>query len=178
MKKKIIAVVLLAILSLPLFADHFDISFFYGHQGAGVPNPEGINMTYGMNVGLTGRLEASIWLESMLTPNFFGDNALGLSVSFALLGERSTGGKISGASLNMLANAGIIFNTDNTRDLFLPTAAYLSITPLTLGNPIIGRRERLAEVGVLYNWMENSWGFFFSFLKLDWYARGSWKDYT
>lgn len=173
------AAVLLALLALasPLHADHHDISLSFGHQSGGVENPDGINLGYGLNIGLSARWELGIWGESSLTPGFFSDNALGASFSVALLGPRSTGTLVPGSAINTMLNFGVVAESGNPWGLFAPTTGYVSLTPLTLGNPVTGRRERFMEIGVSYNWAEDRFGFFFSFLKLDYYVRGSWRDY-
>ena len=60
---------------------------------------------------------------------------------------------------------------------FLPSGVFLNITPITIGTPIHGRRERAFEIGCAYDWFENKFKFTFSFIKLDFYVRGSWRDY-
>lgn len=178
MKRRTITVlIVLSAMLLPLAAaDYADVSFSFGHQ-IWQSNITGIDVYYGMNVGLTSRLEASLWGESMLTPDFFGRNAMGLSFSYALLGERSTGSKIAGPNMNTLLNGGIIFTMNNRWEVFMPTDLYLSITPLTVGSPVNGRRERLLEVGVSWNWFTNEFRVLFSLFKLDYYVRGSWRSY-
>lgn len=177
MKKAAVLVLVLAA-AFTLYAGPYnDLSFTFGHQ-AGIKNPDGLNMMYGFNLGLNERMEMGLWGESTLTPSFFEDNALGLSLSFAVLGQRSTGTSVPGNAINMFVNAGVIFSMDNPHDLFLPTTGYISITPLSFGSSVIGRRERFMEMGVTYNWFENEFSFFFSFLKLDYFITGTWRDYT
>ena len=170
-----LTILLLLLISLPA-KDYRDVSLSFGHQ-AWQENITGIDLFYGMNVGITSRLESSIWGESTLTPNFFKKNSMGLGLSYALLAERSNGNKIAGSSLNMLLNGGIIFSCENKWNYFIPTDVYLSITGLTLGSPINGRRQRMMELGVSYNWFTNRVGVLFSFFKFDYYIRGSWRDY-
>lgn len=153
-----------------------DVSLTFGHQ-SGLQNLEGLNVTYGLNVGLTKRLETSLWGESSLTPGFFQDNALGLSLSYAVMGDRSTGTSVPGSAINMFVNAGLLFTMHNPWDVFMPTTGYVSFTPLTLGSSVLGRRERMFEVGVAYNWAENRFAFFFSLFKFDYYVHGTWRDY-
>ena len=81
--------ILLICLSSLLAGPHNDVSLFFGHQGGGLENREGLNWSYGINLGLSPRVEMSAWGESTLTPTFFGDGALGMGFSFALLGERT-----------------------------------------------------------------------------------------
>lgn len=176
--KKTMLVLLLSLASLCLWAGPYnDVALSFGHQ-AGLSNTQGLNLYYGMTVGLTSRLETSLWGESTLTPGFFRDNALGLSLSWALSGDRTTGTSVPGSAINMFINTGMMFTMHNDRNMFLPTTAYVSFTPLTLGSSVIGRRERFLEVGVSYNWAENRFGFFFSLFKFDYYVHGSWRDWV
>lgn len=176
--KKTAAFVLILAAAFSLYAGSYnDLSFTFGHQSGGIKNADGLNMMYGFNLGLSGRMEMGLWTESMLTPCFFSDNAVGLSFSFALLGPRSTGTSVPGSAINMFVNAGMMFTMHNPHDLFLPTTAYISITPLSIGSSVLGRRERFMEMGAAYNWFENEFIFFFSFLRLDYFITGTWRDY-
>jgi len=176
MKKRIITILLL-LCSISLYAgDHQHISLSFGHQ-AWMSNKSGLDFSYGINLGLTRRSEMSLWGESQLTPEFFGKSAMGLGFSFSLMGDISTASKIAGVGINTLINAGVIFTTDNPWEYFIPTDIYLSVTPITIGNPVSGKRERLLEMGVTYNYFENRFGFLFSLLKFDYYVRGSYRDY-
>ena len=101
MKKVLITMTVLTTLLFSALAGPYnDVSLTVGHQ-AGLRNLQGLNVTYGVNVGLTKRLEGSIWAESMLTPDFFQDNALGLSLSYAVMGDRNTGTSVPGNAINM-----------------------------------------------------------------------------
>ena len=176
--RKMAIILIVLLLPAAIWAGPYnDVSFTFGHQ-AGLANIQGLNVVYGMNIGLTSRLETSVWGESTLTPHFFGDNSLGISLSWALMGTRSTGTRVPGSGINTYINAGIIASMHSDWGFFAPTTAYVSITPLTLGSPVIGRRERLFEVGVSYNWAQNRFGFFFSLFKFDYYVHGSWRDYV
>lgn len=178
MKKALITMTVLTTLLFSALAGPYnDVSLTVGHQ-AGLRNLQGLNITYGVNVGLTKRLEGSIWAESMLTPDFFQDNALGLSLSYAVMGDRNTGTSVPGNAINMFVNAGLMLSMHNDWGVFAPTTAYVSFTPLTLGSSVLGRRERLFEVGVSYNWAQNRVGFFFSLFKFDYYIHGTWRDYV
>ena len=147
--------VLTTLLFSALAGPYNDVSLTVGHQ-AGLRNLQGLNVTYGVNVGLTKRLEGSI----------------------CVMGDRNTGTSVPGNAINMFVNAGLMLSMHNDWGFFAPTTAYVSFTPLTLGSSVIGRRERLFEVGVSYNWAENKVGFFFSLFKFDYYVHGTWRDYV
>ncbi len=174
--KKIIAVLLLVLLSIPLFAgDTFDISLGFGHY-TDFRKANTLSLYYGSTLGLTKRLELTLGGVSEITPDPFSVNELQIGVSFALMGERSTGSRVAGSSINTLINAGI--NVTQAKGSFLPSGVFLTVTPITIGTPIHGRRERAFELGAMYNWFDNSFSFVFSFLKLDYYIRGSWHDFS
>lgn len=173
MKKKILVVLLLITLSLPLFAgDHFDISLGFGHY-TNFKKANSLSLYYGSTIGLTDRLELVVGGVSEVTPNVFSANELQLGLAFAIMGQRSTATKVAGSSINTLVGAGLIVSDVDGR--VLPSGAYLNITPVTIGTPIHGRRERAFEIGCQYDWFTNKFNITFSFLKLDFYLRGSYK---
>lgn len=176
--KKILLVILLVLLILPLYAkdDHFDIGFTFGHQMSKFK--DGINILTGMQLGLTSNLEMGLWLESTLTPGFFKENSVGLEFSYGLLGKRSTKSFVAGSGINTLLNVGLIVDKMNELEQMNLTSAYISITPLTVGSPISGMRERLITVGVLYNWHKNEFRVLFSLFKQDFYVRNTWREYV
>lgn len=176
MKKRLTLLVLTLVLSSSLFATTHDVSFTFGHQ-MWLENPNGIDLYAGLSVGLSKRVEAGIWYEGMLTPHIFGDNALGLSCTVSLLGDRTNSSYTTASSFNMLVSAGVIFTDHNQYDLFIPTDIYISFTPLVIGSPVYGTREKLCEVGVSYNWFTRKFRFLFSLFKLDWFLYGRVSDY-
>lgn len=175
MKKKILVILLLIVVSLPLFAgDHFDISLGFGHY-TNFKKANSLSLYYGSTIGLTDRLELTFGGVSEVTPNVFNSNELQLGLAFAIMGQRSTSTKVAGSSINTLLGAGIIVSDVDGR--VLPSGAYINVTPVTIGTPIHGRRERAFEIGCQYDWFSNKFYVTFSFLKLDFYLRGSYRDY-
>ncbi len=172
----VVFILVLCVLSSAFAGDHQHISLSFGHQ-AWMSNKSGIDVFYGINLGLGRRSEMSVWGESQLTPSFFGQNAMGIGFSYALLGDISTASQVAGVGMNTLINAGIIFTENNPWSYFIPTDVYISITPISIGNPVSAKRERILEMGVTYNWFENRFGFMFSLMKFDYYLRGSYRDY-
>lgn len=175
MKKLIILILVLASLSLPLLADTHDISLFFGPGTKNFTEP-GINVTYGMNLGLTKQLEGSVWGMSSLTPDFFGENVLGLELGYSLK-ARSYGNDIAGTGINTIISGGILCSVNNEEGYFMPTDVFLALTPVTIGSPITERRERCFKIGVAYNWWENEFSVFCNVVLMDFFVRGSWKDY-
>lgn len=171
MKKKAISLILIAILAMPLFADVFDISLTVGQENYKWPQ-DGISFSYGANFGLTKRLEMNLYGISEATPKPFDSNMFGLDFSYSILGRRTSGTKISGSGINMLLSLGAFYKTDNNGAGLL-----MSFTPLTVGNPITGRRERLMKVGAGWDFVNNKLLITFSLMNLDYYVRGSYRDY-
>ncbi|MCR5731501.1 MAG: hypothetical protein K6G51_00965 [Sphaerochaetaceae bacterium] len=178
MKKFILLLIVLSVLVFSLSAgDTHDVSLSFGQYSGPSFAKESLNLRYGVNIGLTKRSEVMVWGASELTPNIFNHNKIGAGLSFALLGNRSTGSKVQGPSCNMLITAGLIAGRENDENEFRVTSCYLSVTPFTLGTPIMGRRERMFEVGAEYNWYKNKFSLFISVINFDYYIHGSWKDY-
>ena len=76
--RRIAAAIIIILLITPAFAgDHQDIALSAGHQTYRWPE-RGISFSYGLNIGLTGRIEMDIWGVSELVPSPFGSNMFGL----------------------------------------------------------------------------------------------------
>lgn len=168
----IIAVIAVALLACAWAGDHHDISFSFGQQTYKWPE-KGISFSYGINIGLTERLELGIWGVSELVPMPFESNMLGLDLSFALLGARSTASKTAGSGLNMLLSVGGFYRTDNNG-----AGPMISITPLSIGTPVSGRRERILKTGFGYDFVNKDFVITFSLVSIDYYVRGTWRDYS
>ncbi len=173
MKKIVIVLALaLAFASIPLSAgDHHDISLSIGHSTYRWPE-KGISFSYGINIGLTSRMELDIWGISELVMKPFGSNMLGAELAFAVMGPRSTASKVAGTGINTLLSVGGFYRTDNNG-----AGPMLSVTPLTVGSPITGRRERLLKTSVGYDAVNREVVVAFSLIALDFYVRGSYRDY-
>lgn len=175
MKRVLIVAVILFCFLTSVFSSS-DISLFWGPAVMDV-SQKGVSFSYGVNVGITPRLEGAIWAMSHLTPKPFSDNILALEAQFALMGVRSNYSRVAGSGINAFLGAGTIFSSDNPHNLFLPSEIFVSITPLSLGNPILERREKLAKIMVSYNWFTNDVKFLFNIVLFDYYIKGTWRDY-
>ncbi len=174
--KKLLLVFLIFVLLAPLAASTFDASVFWGPAVMDFTHP-GVSVTYGMNFGMTKSGELSLWGASTLTPDFFKENYLALEYNHALMGVRSTGSAVSGSGINMLVGGGVMASMNNPYNVFMPTDIFISFTPITVGNPILERRERFCKLMVSYNPFENKVGVFMNILLFDYYIHGTWKDY-
>ncbi|MBR1918381.1 MAG: hypothetical protein IJ831_02025 [Spirochaetales bacterium] len=178
MKRILITTVILLCAALSLSAGRtHDVSLSFGQYSDTSMEQEVLNLRYGATIGLTKRSEVMLWGASTLTPELFDENKAGLGLSLALQGNRSTGTKVQGPSCNTLVTLGLIASERNDENEFRPTSVYLSVTPFSLGTPIMGKRERMFEVGVEYNWCVEKFSIFISVLNLDYYIHGTWKDY-
>ena len=170
MRKALIVILLLVSFSAAA-ADHHDISLSFGHSMYRWPE-RGISFSYGINIGLSERWEMGLWGVSEAVPHPFENNLFGLDFSYALMGRRSTASKVAGSGINTLISVGGFYRTDNNG-----AGPIVSVTPLTVGSPVTGRRERLLKTGVGYDAVNNEIVVVFSLLNLDYYIRGTYRDY-
>ncbi len=178
MKKIALTVLLMALVLVSLSAGRtHDVSLSFGQYSDSTFSQDSLSVRYGSTIGLTNRSEVMVWGASTLTPEVGDENKAGIGLSLALQGNRSTGTKVQGPSCNTLLTLGLIASEKNDDEEFRPTSVYLSVTPFSLGTPIMGKRERMFEVGVEYNWCEEKFSVFVSILNLDYYIHGTWKDY-
>lgn len=184
MKKLIVVLLLLTAICLGSFAgDCQDISLSFGLiNNFGLSDrpffslEEGISFSYGFNLGLTKRLELMIGGSSSLVPDIFLDNVFYGELAFSLLGNRSTASKVAGSGINMLLGAGGFYGFNRSSG-YISAGAYLSITPLVVGSPVTGRRERALRTAMGYDFLNKRFVLMFSAICLDYYVRGSWRDY-
>ena len=171
MRKRILLLALSALLLLPLSADVFDISLSFGMDSYRWPQ-DGISFSYGANFGLSSRLELSVYGISQAVPRPFSDNMIAADLSVSLLGRRTSGTAVAGSGINMLLSVGGFYITESRG-----AGVLLSFTPITVGNPVTGRRERLLRTGAGWDFVNNRLVVTFSLLSLDYYIRGSYRDY-
>ena len=181
MKKMGAVLLMLAVLLLPVSAgDHFHISFSVGApQAAGLfgrsftePMP-GVNLSYGMNLGLSGRFEMSLGMVSSLVPEPWGENTVYAEFQAALLGRMSER-EGAGRRMNMLVGLGGFYSFDSTG--YRGAGPYISWTPVTLGNPMSGRRERILRTVFGWDFVNNKAVLAFSPVEFDFYVRGTYRD--
>lgn len=171
MRKVILVLFMVAIIPASILASAFDLSFSFGQDNYKWWN-DGISFGYGMNFGISERVELGFWGISEVVPDPFRSNMLGFDVSFGVLGRRTSGTKVAGSGINTLVSVGGFYKTEDNG-----AGPIVSITPLTVGNPITGRRERLLKTGLGWDFVNNKLIVAFSLLNLDLYAIGSYRDY-
>ena len=133
MKKRFLIILLSILMLLPLSAKNnfFDFAFMIG-QGNYTWPVEGIGVSYGFDVGLTDKIEFGFWGVSQVIPQPFKSNVLGGELSFALLGQRNTGSKVSGVNMNTLISLGGFWKTDDNG-----LGVMVGVTPLAVGSPAL-----------------------------------------
>ena len=168
--KRVLIVILALLLALPLAAGVYnDVSFSLGLDQYDL---DGISASYGVNVGLTSRLELDLWCISELIDMSFSENIFGAELCYSLIGKRSTGSIIAGSGINTIVGAGVFYNTANGG-----YGPILSITPICVGSPITGKRERIFRTGIGWDAANGEVLVTFSLVNIDIYARGTYRDY-
>lgn len=181
--KKIGLVILSFILSSSLFAgDYQDVaislssSSTYGYYGTyGIE--DSLRLDAALSLGLTSHMELAAGSVMELTPAFLDEQTFYLELNYALLGKRSTASKVAGSGINMLLGIGGFYSRtfSSSKD---GAGAYITFTPLTLGNPMTGRRERFLKTNLGYDFINERVVVSFSILGFDLYLRGTYRDYS
>ena len=153
----------------------FAPSSTYGYYGA-MGLEDSLRADISVSLGLSSRFEAIAGIVTELTPDIVDENTFYLEFDYALLGKRSTASKVAGSGINMLLGIGGFYSrTFSSREQ--GAGAYLSITPLTIGSPVTGRREKFMKTNVGYDFINNRMVVSFSILTFDLYVRGTYRDY-
>ena len=175
--KRMIAVLLVAILMLSGLSagDYQDISLFLGTHMDEF-RERGLTADFGMNLGLSSIAEMSLGVASEMLPVPFSDNTAYLEFNFALMGPVGTASRVAGVGVNSMLGFGGFFSYDSDGGK-MKAGPYVSITPLAFGNPISGRRERVLKTDIGYDAINNQFYWAFSLVRLDYYVRGTYRDY-
>lgn len=177
-------VVVIEVVSVPVVSSTtkkavFDLGITFGHGALSFNKytGPGLSMTLGLTMGLSQRMEIDLVSLIELVPRPFGDIVVGAEVAYALLGERSFGDNRAGIGINTYLSAGLLFSNHTPNGNYAPTYLTLSVTPVAVGSPYSGKRERLAKMGVAWNFMDNSVSMYWSVALYDYYLVGTWRDY-
>ncbi|MGE4583521.1 MAG: hypothetical protein AB7C91_02650 [Sphaerochaeta sp.] len=180
MQKKLSLCVLVILLSLPVFAGYFDLAFTLGgdaHLYERSLDPSRMKLATGLSLGLTDTWELDAQLDTQLIPSLFGDASLSIVARKALLGQRSTATNVAGVGINTLLGAGLMFSPYRMDGAFGLSHLLLSLTPLTVGTPVAGKRERLFTLNLAYNLETHQVSLLFDVILFDFYAVGTYRDY-
>jgi len=131
---------------------------------------------YGLTLGLSDVYELDVTGTSEVVPDFFeGTNTtMQVLLQRSLLGERNTGTAVSGIGLNTLLGFGVGLSTYHETGEFYPTHLLFSLTPVTIGTPMMGKREKLCSLTLAVNIYDKSISLYFDLMSFDFYLLGSW----
>ena len=182
--RKTAAVLLVALLmAVPAFAgDHFHMSFSLGspamfgaYDRPFLEPAPGVGMSYGFNLGLSSRVELNLGAVSSIVPDPFSENTFFTEVQVALLGKTSTASKVSGSNVNMYLGLGGFYSWDDMG--YQSAGPYISWTPISMGTPISGRRERMMKTSFGWDCINNKAVLAFSLVNFDFFVRGTYRDW-
>lgn len=131
---------------------------------------------YGLTLGLSDVYELDVTGTSEIVPDFFEAKSTSMQILLqrSLLGERNTGTAVSGIGLNTLLGFGVGLSTYHETGEFYPTHLLFSITPITIGTPMMAKREKLCTLTLAVNIYDKSVSLYFDLLSFDFYLLGSW----
>jgi hypothetical protein len=145
---------------------------FFRSAGGDLPSRSpGLFASFGACYGLTPRLEAGASVVPRLAPAPFDDLFVEEHVGISLIGDRvsETGGPA--IYINTLLDIGILFGAHNVISGApgFSRALFLRLTPLALGNPYYGRRDRMFSTGLIYDYDAGSVSLFMNIIAADFY---------
>jgi len=180
MRKKVLLLSMMIVLALPVFAGYFDVGITIGtnaHLGERNLDPSRLKLAWGSAIGLTDVWELDVQANTQLVPTFVDTTSVSFLLQRALLGQRSSGGQTAGVGINTLIGVGAMISPYTIDGRTTLTHLLVSLTPITVGSPVTGKRERLLAVTLAYNLQTKQVGVLFDLLKFDFYVVGSYKDY-
>ena len=139
-----------------------------GQLPGGTP---GLFPSFGATYGITRHLEAGLAIIPRMTPEPFDDIFVEEHVGVSLFGERVSRSGGPAVYINTLLDAGFLFGAHNvlSGSPGYSRALFIRVTPITLGNPYYGRRDRLLSAGIIYDYDANSASLFLSLIAADFY---------
>ncbi len=180
MRKIVLLLTVLVWFALPAFAGYYDLALTLGtnvHMFEKDLDPSRMKLAWGASLGLTDDWELDVQVDTQVVPEFFGSSSISLVAQKALLGQRSTNSAIAGVGINTLLGAGLMvspYRTDGTLGI---SHLLLTLTPVTIGSPVTGKRERLFALTLAYNLSNQKFALLFDLVKYDFYAVGTYRDY-
>jgi len=100
----------------------------------------------GLSIGLSERLEAELFVVAEATPEPFGSVFFGGGLRGLIVGDRAE------TYLNMFVDLDFLYGLDfSTESLVHNRCLSLRISPLVVGTPYTGTRDRMFTVGALWN---------------------------
>lgn len=151
-------------------------SFFPNAEGELPGGNPGLFPSFGATYGITRNLEAGVSIIPRLTPSPFDDIFVEEHVGLSLFGERMKASGGPALYINAVLDAGFLFGAHHvlSGDPLYTRALFLRLTPIALGNPFYGRRDRMLSAGLIYDYDKGSVSLFASLIAADFYlAPGS-----
>ena len=125
----------------------------------------GLQVYVGGTLGLASRIEAEVFSVIQATPDPFSTLHCGMGLTFALAAPREFASHEATLYYNAYLSAGFLTSLDED-----PLGSiYVRITPISIGGPYYGKRERAASLGALYDLHDGSFSLFWNLFLLDFY---------
>lgn len=168
------ACALLAALAMPHPAGALDFSASLGTWRFASSNATFAYL--GAGVGAPGRFEAGAGLVPRLIDDPLSGKVSELyaeaHLGIALYGDRARPDGIVSTYASILTEIGYLVGSAGgafTGKAFTEGTIFLRLTPLALGNPYYGRRDRIATTALLYDLGSDSWGIAFTIFQSDFF---------
>ncbi|MBQ0070787.1 MAG: hypothetical protein KBS81_02865 [Spirochaetales bacterium] len=172
MKKRVLAFLLVLLSALGLWAGKYnDIGLTIGLGTTKVPTKE-VSFSYGLDLGLTEKLEVEFWGISDILPQPGAHTTVGADLVLSLMGERNTGSKVSGINLNTLVSVGGFYSFSDKG-----AGVEVGLVPLLVGSPSISKREKILKTNIGYDCVNRKAFVAFSLLELEVYLKGTFRDF-
>ncbi|MDK2860054.1 MAG: hypothetical protein PWP25_1240 [Sphaerochaeta sp.] len=179
-KKLLLLGIIVLMIASPLFAGYFDLGITLGtnaHLYEKELDSSRMKLAWGLSSGLTDVWEFDVQVDTRIMPSPFSSSSVSLLMQRTLLGQRSTGSAIAGVGVNTLMGAGIMISPYREEGTLGVSHVLLSLTPVTIGSPVMGKRERMLSLTLAYNLSNGQIGLLFDLIKYDFYVVGTYKDY-
>jgi hypothetical protein len=179
-KKLLLLGIIVLMITSPLFAGYFDLGITLGtnaHLYEKELDSSRMKLAWGLSSGLTDVWEFDVQVDTRIMPSPFSSSSVSLLMQRTLLGQRSTGSAIAGVGVNTLMGAGIMISPYREEGTLGVSHVLLSLTPVTIGSPVMGKRERMLSLTLAYNLSNGQIGLLFDLIKYDFYVVGTYKDY-
>ena len=146
-------------------------SFFPNTSGWLPSGSPGEFAAFGLTYGLSPRFEAGASIIPRLSSEPFDDIFAEGHLGLSLFGDRIKKAGGPGIYINGLLDAGLLFGTHGilSGTAEYSKALFLRLTPITLGNPYYGRRDRILSVGLIYDVDANSASLFMNLIAADFF---------
>lgn len=131
----------------------------------------GLFPSFGATYGVTRYLEAGVAMIPRITPKPFDELFIEEHVGLSLFGERVKTSGGPAVYINTLLDAGFLFGAHEllSGSPEYSRAVFVRLTPITLGNPYYGRRDRMLSVGLVYDYDAKSASLFLTLIASDFY---------